>query len=127
MDSDDPSRALDQADSDALALVEDVTSGVVRVEPELVEDARAFAASARAERTRDAYRYQWARFEAWCEERGFAVCPARPTTVALYLTAWANAGGAVATLGQALAAISEAHRVAGHPSPRKAPEDGWRT
>ncbi|MEZ4339083.1 MAG: hypothetical protein R3B82_20890 [Sandaracinaceae bacterium] len=87
---------------------------------QLADDAQAFAAAARAERTRDAYRYQWARFEAWCDERGFAVLPARPTTIALYLTAWANEGATVATLGQALAAIGEAHRVAGHPPPNQA-------
>lgn len=97
------------------------SAAVVEVE-QLAGDARAFAAAARAERTRDAYRYQWARFEAWCDERGFAVLPARPTTIALYLTAWANEGATVATLGQALAAIGEAHRVAGHPPPNRAPE-----
>jgi len=124
--SEPQARADDDAPADdaaaELALVDDDhADALVEVDPELLEDARAYATAARAERTRDAYRYQWARFEAWCDERGFAVCPAQPTTVALYLTAWANAGGAVATLGQALAAISEAHRVAGHPSPRKAP------
>ena len=115
----DPDDDLDESSG---ALVFDERSSSPAVEGELLESARAFASAARAERTRDAYRYQWARFEAWCDERGFAVCPARPTTLALYLTAWANEGASVATLAQALAAISEAHGVAGHPSPRKAPE-----
>ena len=88
----------------------------------LVESARSFAQDARAERTRDAYRYQWARFEAWCEQYGFVPLPAAPGTLALYLTAWASDGGSVASLAQALAAIGEAHSVAGHPSPRNAPE-----
>lgn len=97
-------------------------SGGALVPRDLLEQARSFARDARAERTRDAYRYQCARFEAWCEEYGLVPLPAAPGTVALYLTAWADDGGTVASLAQALAAISEAHSALGHPSPRKAPE-----
>lgn len=48
--------------------------------------------------------------------------PAPPLVVALYLSAWAREGPAVASLAQALAAISEAHAVAGYESSRKAPD-----
>jgi integrase len=87
----------------------------------LVDAARAFAVAARAERTRDAYRAQWQAFEGWCEGHGLMSMPAAPKTVALYLTARASEGRKVATLALALAAISQAHQMAGKVSPRTAP------
>lgn len=83
--------------------------------------ARSFASQARSERTRQAYRWQWDRFCEWCNEHAQDALPAAPGTVAMYLGAGANTGLSVATLAQALAAISEAHRVAGHDSPRTTP------
>lgn len=81
--------------------------------------ARAFAAQGRSERTRAAYRYQWSHFTAWCCRHGVNAMPAEPEVVALYLTD-RSAKVSVATLSQALSAISEAHRMAGHDSPRSA-------
>ncbi len=91
---------------------------------ELGELARAFALEARSAGTVRAYRGQWASFARWCEARGLAALPASPSTVALYLSARAAEGARVSTLGQALAAIGEAHRVAGQPipSPKSSPE-----
>ncbi len=89
---------------------------------ELLERAQMFARSARAKRTRDVYRYQWVRFETWCEVHACTPLPASPATLVFYLTAWADAGGSLASLAQALAAISEAHAMAGHQAPRRAPE-----
>lgn len=83
----------------------------------LVEAARAFAEHARAPRTLAAYRQQWGVFTAWCASHGLAALPATSATIALYLTARATDGRKVATLAQAIAAISEAHKLGGHPSP----------
>jgi integrase len=84
----------------------------------LVASARAYAAKAKAEATRRAYRAAWAGFVAWCEERGFAALPAEPGTIALYLSHLADSGRRLATIQKALAALVEAQRAAGFPSPR---------
>ena len=84
----------------------------------LASAAHAYVEAARAPRTRQAYRAQWAQFLAFCEAHCLAPLPAAPATVALYLTGRAQAGRKVATLAQALAAISQAHQLAGFASPR---------
>lgn len=85
----------------------------------LLEDVRAFAAEAKAGSTRTTYRSAWATFTEWCSTHGLEPLPASPGTVALFLSAQASAGRKVATMQKALAAISEAHRASGHPSPRQ--------
>lgn len=85
---------------------------------ELVEHANDYAAAARSESTRRAYRSDWGAFERWCQPHGFAPLPALPETVALYLVHLADQGRKVATISRALAALSQAHRFAGLPSPR---------
>ena len=84
----------------------------------LADAARAYVTAARSDRTREAYRMQWAQFTTWCDGHGLSSMPANPETVALYLTARAQEGRKVSTLSQALAAISQAHQLAGHESPR---------
>lgn len=84
----------------------------------LTEAARVYVAASRAPRTRDAYRAQWTAFSDWAGAHGLHSLPAAPETVALYLTARAQEGRKVSTLAQALAAISQAHSMAGHDSPR---------
>lgn len=84
----------------------------------LVRSAKSYAAAARSRRTREEYAKQWAAFCAWCAREALCELPAAPQTLALYLAARADEGRKVATLALALSAISEAHRVAGHPSPR---------
>jgi integrase len=64
------------------------------------------------------YRKDWQAFTAWCAAQGFTPLPAAPAVVALYLSARATAGKKVATLQRELAAISQAHKVAGLASPR---------
>lgn len=83
-----------------------------------------FASAARAPRTREAYRFQLEAFSAWLSERGLGTAWAEPRTVALYVRHRATVGGArgpwkVSSLAQALAAISEAAKAAGLPSPRE--------
>ena len=92
------------------------------------EAARRFAQAARSDNTLRAYRSDWADFSDWCAERGFAALPAAPETVSLYIASRATAGPlgsngrpgaplAVSTLTRRLAAISQAHKLAGLPSP----------
>src|SRR4051794_20060002 len=86
--------------------------------------AQAYAAQSRAENTKRAYKADWADFTAWCDAHARTPLPATPTTVGDYLSACSQgdpAAGrpplAVATIGRRLAAISQAHQLAGHVSP----------
>ena len=92
------------------------------------EAARRFAQAARSDATLRAYRSDWADFAAWCEARELAPMPATPETVSLYIASRAQAGPdddrgrptpplKVTTLGRRLAAISQAHKLAGLESP----------
>jgi len=83
-----------------------------------VERARAYAQQSRAENTRRAYGADLRAFAAWCALRGLSHLPASGETLALYLAHMADAGRKVATIGRALVAISQAHRLAGQDSPR---------
>ena len=99
--------------------------------PELradAEAARRFAQAARSDATLRAYKSDWADFAAWCADRGLASMPATPETVSLYIASRAEAGPddnagrptaplKVATLRRRLAAISQAHKLAGLESP----------
>ena len=92
------------------------------------ESAKRFAQAARSDATLRAYRSDWADFAAWCGERQLVAMPATPETVALYIASRAESGPEgddgrptaplkVATLERRLAAISQAHRLAGVESP----------
>lgn len=85
----------------------------------LGEDARDYIAASRAENTNRAYRVGWTQFEAWCSRHRRNAMPADPETVALYVADIA-ARLKPATIDARLAAISAAHRAAGHESPTKA-------
>ena len=78
----------------------------------------AYARQAKAESTRRAYACDWADFAGWCRANGRMALPAEPETVALYVTALADARK-VATLQRRIAAISQAHQFAGHASPTR--------
>ena len=82
----------------------------------LAEQAHAYAEQSRSANTRRAYHSDWAHFAAWAADRLLAALPAEPATLALYLTDCA-ATLAVATLTRRLAAISQAHQIAGYSSP----------
>jgi integrase len=72
-----------------------------------------FARSSRAAATERAYRSDWADFSSWCERAGLLALPAEPATVGAYLTDRAERLK-VGTLHRRLAAITAAHRTAGH-------------
>ena len=74
---------------------------------------------ARAPETRRAYASAWRAWQTWAEARGFADLPASPHHVAIYLTARAETGCGVATLGMICAAVRAAHVDRGLPDPTR--------
>lgn len=88
----------------------------------LVDAARRYAAASKAPNTLRAYRSDLRDFEDWCAGESLRALPAVPTTIALYLTALAQAGAKASTLQRRVSALSQAHQVAGHvPSPTSDP------
>lgn len=87
------------------------------------ERAKAFARDARAERTRDAYRYDTS---GRASRRGARATASRPCPRRRPRRAQPQRVGRGRRIGRGARpgprAISEAHAVRGHPSPRKAPE-----
>jgi site-specific recombinase XerD len=72
--------------------------------------------ASKSRNTRRAYAADWRDFSAWCSAQGFAALPAAPETVALYLSARAEAVK-TSTLARRLSTLSQAHQMAGFPSP----------
>ncbi|MDP1916269.1 MAG: phage integrase N-terminal SAM-like domain-containing protein, partial [Myxococcales bacterium] len=89
-----------------------------RFSSEEVERLRRLAAASSSPATRRAYTRHWRDFTRWCEGRGVQPLPASPETCALFLSSMAERGLKVATIEQAMAAVSKAHRAADLPSPR---------
>lgn len=83
------------------------------------DQATDYARQAKSKNTRRAYASDWDDFARWCQPYGFVPLPARPETVALYLTALADALKP-STLGRRLATISQVHQAAGHETPTAA-------
>jgi integrase len=76
----------------------------------------AFAHAGRSASTTAAYTSDWADFEKFCAGHGLVALPAEPATVALYLTDQADRFKP-STIARRAAAISVAHKRAGHDSP----------
>jgi len=83
---------------------------------QVAEDARDYAAHAKAPNTLKAYRIDWADFSEWCALHRLEFLPATPQTVALYLTDLARTHK-VSTLYRRLSGISQAHQAAGYVTP----------
>ena len=81
--------------------------------------AEAYARASRSPATKRAYTHDWQHFQTWCSNNQYSSLPATPETVANYLATLADQGRAVATLTRRIAAISQAHQLAGHPSPTR--------
>lgn len=105
---------------DQLATPPKTSEDVPALPQGLVDAARAYAKASRAPRTLEAYRKDWRTFTTWCRAHGLPSLPAAAETVALYLADRAQLGRKPATLARELAAISQAHKTAGHESPRGA-------
>jgi integrase len=84
---------------------------------ELQDSVTEFLRESRAPNTHRAYRAALAAFSAFCEAHGQNPIPGSPQTVAAFLSRQANDGRRCSTVSVHAAAISYAHRVAGHPSP----------
>jgi integrase len=109
-------------DRSAAASAELATTTTAELVPaELVASAKHYAEATRAAATRRAYATSWRAFDAWCGLHRLPSLPAAPETVALYLVRLADQGRKVATIERALVAISQAHKLAGYPSPRSDP------
>lgn len=96
------------------------TVAVLQSEPlaRYVEQARQYAAKAKSERTLAAYQSDWNDFLEFCRRTGQGSLPARPETVALYLTYLVDERQRKAsTLARRVAAISQVHQTAGYPTP----------
>lgn len=86
----------------------------------LIEESEQFRRAARSERTWSAYRSDLRVFAAWADQHGVSALPATPEGVVAYLTTCASRYRP-ATIRRHLAAISVAHKLAGHESPTKHP------
>ena len=84
---------------------------------ELVDAMAAYASAAQAPNTTKAYESDWRQFERWADGHHLVAMPAPAAACALYLTWLATRGLKVSTIRRRAAAITRAHRQAGHPSP----------
>lgn len=88
------------------------SAGVVPAElKEALQSAGDYAAAAKSDATRRAYRSDWQDFVGWCAGCGVAELPAQPETLAGYLAHLANSGKKVSTIRRRIAAIAYAHRL----------------
>lgn len=87
----------------------------------LIEAAKGYVRSAKADNTRRAYANDWKFFEAWCMTQGVSAMPCPPELVALYAAHLASRGSRVSTIERALVSICAAHKIGGHRSPREHP------
>lgn len=88
---------------------------------QLDETALNYAKASKSDATKRAYASQMRLWAMWAAAKGLQSLPADPLAVAVYLGERAKAGVSVATLAQALTALSRAHVAGGHPSPRLDP------
>ncbi len=89
-----------------------------QVEPaaRLAGKLRSYVDAAKSPATLRAYASAWTSFSAWCREHDLVPLPATPSTVAGYVADRAD-HLRPSTLNKHLAAVSQAHQIAGHPSP----------
>jgi integrase len=108
----------ESASMDAIAPLVATTAAALRQLTAVAEQARDYAAAAKAANTLRGYRADWRDFAGWCERHRLEALPAAPETVAFYLTDLASSRK-TATLQRRLSAIAQAHQAAGHPPPTK--------
>ena len=77
-----------------------------------LEAARGYAQDALSPATLRAYEADWAHYQAWCRDAGWAPLPATPAGLAAYLSSMA-ATHSRATIRRRLVAIGQRHRLAG--------------
>jgi site-specific recombinase XerD len=101
-----------------LTLTDNVSNKIATLS-RIAEQAQEFVAHSKAKNTVRAYADDWRDFIRWCESQGLVSLPATPDTVALYLSDRA-ATLKTSTLIRRMAAISQAHQIAGFETPTKA-------
>lgn len=85
---------------------------------ELLSEIARYEKKSMAKNTLRAYRCDWDDFRFWCRRRKLLALPARPDTVALYLSARARTHK-VASLSRRLTVIGKLHHAAGRENPVK--------
>ena len=98
----------------AVVAVEAPTAGLPVEAAALV---RAYQQASKADATVRAYRADAQVFQAWCARFGFRALPASPETVSAFVVSEAEAGLSASTIGRRCAAITYAHKLAGHGDP----------
>lgn len=90
---------------------------------DLTDSARDFLNSSKSDATKQAYRSDWKSFSSWAESRSLDPLPAKPATVALYIT-WlaAKKGRKPSTISRVLTSISQAHKAANLDTPTRSLE-----
>ena len=99
---------LTPASSDPLQVV-DVSA--------LDEDETAYVRAARAANTLRGYRSDWAEWQTWAADHGYADMPAAPEGISRYLSFLAGHGAKVGTMSRRLSGIRFAHRMRDLPDP----------
>jgi site-specific recombinase XerD len=93
------------------------THAVVGADRAQLERAAAYAASAAAPATRQAYERDSRVFSSWCATRVLQPMPAEPATVAALRAAEADREFRPVTIARRASAIAAAHRAQVHPNP----------
>lgn len=83
---------------------------------ELLDEVSAYERKALPKNTKRAYAADWADFLAWCVKKRLAALPAKPDTVAMYLTTRARTHK-VSSLSRRLTVIGKLHKAQGQPNP----------
>jgi site-specific recombinase XerD len=83
--------------------------------------AETYADARRSKGTRRAYGSDFADYTSWCHTHGMVPLPGMAPAVAMYVTACADRGLAVSSIGRRLAAIAYYHRDAGLETPTRHP------
>lgn len=82
----------------------------------LIERAKEYARASKADSTLRTYKAAWSVFTAWCSSRALPSIPSTPDVVVGYIADQAERLKPQ-TIRKHLAAISQLHKLAGHPSP----------
>ncbi len=99
-----------------MALVPIATGGQLDSLRPAMEQATRLMSQAKAGNTVRAYQSDWKAFESWCRQHGLVSLPADPQTVSIYLAGLSDSCKS-STIERKVAAISQAHQVAGRESP----------
>lgn len=86
----------------------------------IINQAEDYAKQSRSDNTKAAYKSDWKDFSRWCMHYDLQPLPAFPATLAAYISDLSNRA-ATSTIRRRISAISQAHIVAGHPSPATDP------